>query len=516
MNKLFVALLIAWIFVFGLPGLSNAEMWTSGDEYLNVSKTVDPSAITPDGTAKVTLKVTWAVEIIHIPVPADVVLAIDSSTSMEWNDPNSNRTKASKIFVDRMEEEMKEGEGVRYLVGLVSWDDKLDFSESLTSDFDYIKKRIDDVNHEGYTNLNVGLSESIKLLDSRKPNVTQAVVFLTDGKQTKEAGPFDRSIVEEAKKKGYKIYTIGLGTDIDEDLLKWIADETGGEYRKAQDSGVLIPIYEEFAEKILTTTTTKIRDIVITDVLHNYLKVKNNTFSVHPTKGPIQNPDGTTTIEWEEIDPKTGKWESSFDVMCDFSNLPVDVNQTYRDQTHRTNGISIVSYTVEGISGKKQLPIPSGELSIRCPPEKSAILVPTSIELSPPEPKVGDNVTITARIKNQGEDDADAFDIKFYVNDKIVGTERAKGGLKAGEETRLSVVARITEKGISIINVKVDGGYSKSKEISIEEAFTPQSTPAPTAEVTPASTSKEPGFEALFAIAGLLAVAYMVLRRKRK
>lgn len=511
MNKLFVTLLIAGIFVFGLPGLSNAEMWTSGDEYLNVSKSIDPNVITPDGTAKVTLKVTWPVEIIYVPVPADVVLAVDSSTSMKWNDPNSNRTKASKIFVDRMEEEMKEGEGVRYLVGLVSWDDRLDFSESLTNKFDYIKKRIDGVNQEGYTNLNVGLSESIKLLDSRKPNVTQAVVFLTDGKQTKEAGPFDRSIIEEAKKKGYKIYTIGLGTDIDEGLLKWIADETGGEYRYAENSSVLISIYEEFAGKVLTTTTTKIRDIVITDVLHNYLKIKTNTFSVQPTKEPIQNPDGTTTIEWNAIDPKAGKWQSSFEVMCDFSNLPMDVNQTYRDQTHRTNNISFVTYTVEGIPGEKQLPIPGGELSIRCPPEKSAILVPTSIELSPPKPKVGNNVTITAKIKNQGENDADAFDVEFYVNNKIAGTDHAKGGLKAGEETKSSVVARITEKSISIINVKVDGGYSKSKEIPIEEAFTPQSTPAPV--VSPTPPPKEPGFEAVFAIAGLLAVAYLMLRR---
>ena len=41
----------------------------------------------------------------------------------------------------------------------------------------------------------------------------------------------------------------------------------------------------------------------------------------------------------------------------------------------------------------------------------------------------------------------------------------------------------------------------------------PAPTPKPTAEPTP---TEEPGFEAVFAIAGLLAVAYLVLRRKRK
>jgi len=44
-------------------------------------------------------------------------------------------------------------------------------------------------------------------------------------------------------------------------------------------------------------------------------------------------------------------------------------------------------------------------------------------------------------------------------------------------------------------------------------APTPEPTVEPTAEPTP---TEEPGFEAVFAIAGLLAVAYLALRRKRK
>jgi len=50
-------------------------------------------------------------------------------------------------------------------------------------------------------------------------------------------------------------------------------------------------------------------------------------------------------------------------------------------------------------------------------------------------------------------------------------------------------------------------------------AATPTPTPTPTATPTPtwtpAPTPEEPGFEAVFAIAGLLAIAYVVLRRKK-
>jgi len=44
--------------------------------------------------------------------------------------------------------------------------------------------------------------------------------------------------------------------------------------------------------------------------------------------------------------------------------------------------------------------------------------------------------------------------------------------------------------------------------LAIKPAATPTPTPTPTEEV--------PGFEAVFAIAGLLAIAYVVLRRRKK
>ena len=51
-----------------------------------------------------------------------------------------------------------------------------------------------------------------------------------------------------------------------------------------------------------------------------------------------------------------------------------------------------------------------------------------------------------------------------------------------------------------------------------EPTAKPTTPPAPTAEPTPTPTPtpEPPGFEAVFAITGLLAIAYLVLRRKRK
>ena len=45
-------------------------------------------------------------------------------------------------------------------------------------------------------------------------------------------------------------------------------------------------------------------------------------------------------------------------------------------------------------------------------------------------------------------------------------------------------------------------------------SHSPAVSPTPTPEVTPVATPTPPGFEAIFAIAGILAVAYLVLRKR--
>ncbi|MBE0516859.1 MAG: PGF-CTERM sorting domain-containing protein [Methanophagales archaeon] len=59
------------------------------------------------------------------------------------------------------------------------------------------------------------------------------------------------------------------------------------------------------------------------------------------------------------------------------------------------------------------------------------------------------------------------------------------------------------------------------EKVEVTPTPTPTATPtapptvAPSPSPTATPTPKQPGFEAVFAIAGLLAVAYIVLRRRR-
>ena len=487
-NPLKICIVLVALLFF--VGQANAETWCEdpNEDNVTVCKSMDPNIVRPDGAAKMRLNVSWPVELIEFPIPADVVLAIDSSGSMEKNDPDRIRVEASKIFVDKMEG----GNGERYLIGLVSWDHRIDFSEPLSNNFTLIKERIDKVDQYGYTDLNVALRESIKLLDNSTrntdTNVTRAIILLTDGKHLIEAGPFDPSIVEEAKNKGHKIYTIGMGTDIDKELLERIATETRGEHRHAKEPEDLIPIYEEFAGKVLTKKIIKITNITITDVLHNYLRVNDNTFSVNPTTGPLRNLDGTATMVWEvkKEEEEKGFWETSVDVFFDFSSLPVDVTQTYRDRTHRSDAISVVTYTVEG--KPQSIPIPSGNMSIKCHEDTTKLSVSTTTS-SPPPFVEGQEVAITATIENIGDKEVRDIEVGFSANGEPIG-KRYIDALKPGEEAEREI-NWIAEEGANITTELKYPVTSPSSDLKVPLAIAG-------------------------VIAAILAIVYLMLRRRRR
>lgn len=453
----------------------------NGDKYLNVSKTIDKDVIPPDGTAKVTLKVTniaygerW--------YPVDVVFAIDSSGSMDDSDPHGLRRTVSVDFIDDKMDASKDR------VGVVSWDHKVDFSVPLSSNFDDVKSKIQEIDSEGGTYIDKGLDEAIRLLEESKnpdPNAKRIIVFLTDG----EGGYTSRPIK-------YPVYTIGLKvSDRGREILEQIGKEDSkGDYYPAEKAEELQRIYDDIAHDVIKKP---VRGIALTDVLQSYFEVKTDSIGINPTEGPIRNPDGTTVMKWdigtlESLEP----WETSFDVICNLSNLPVDVAEILTPPKE----ISHVKYTYpeQGF-----ITIPSGKVSIKClpsPPQYPpyAILVLTSIFLDPSSPTEGEKATITAIIQNIGGKDAGAFDVGFYANKQLIGKKYHVDELKSG----------VT------ISLKTEWIAKEGADITVDITSTSNEVLTPPIEGTPAN-QPTPGFETIFAITALLAVAYLVRRRKK-
>lgn len=173
----------------------------------------------------------------------EVVLgfAIDSSGSMNWNDPNDLRKDTAKTFVDKMDENDK--------AAIIDFDSYAKVNCELTSDKETIKNAIELIDSNGGTNLAEGVRVSLDTLEISQSKA-KFIILLTDGE-----GYYNHSLTQEAIEKGVKIYTIGLGNSVDESLLRRIAEDTGGKYYHASTAEDLSEVFEETSQDTIDLTT---------------------------------------------------------------------------------------------------------------------------------------------------------------------------------------------------------------------------------------------------------------------
>ena len=195
----------------------------------------------------------------------DIVMAIDVSSSMLAQDLKPNRLAALKrvaaSFVD---------DRVSDRIGLVIYAGESYTKTPITSDRAIVKNALGEIQFEGLiedgTAIGMGLATSVnRLKDSRAKS--KVIILLTDG--VNNSGFIDPKIASElAVEYQIKTYTIGLGSngtarapvgllpngkfqygmtkvEIDEELLKTIAKNTGGLYFRATDNKKLEEIYAE-------------------------------------------------------------------------------------------------------------------------------------------------------------------------------------------------------------------------------------------------------------------------------
>ncbi|MDI9624683.1 MAG: vWA domain-containing protein [Methanothermobacter sp.] len=291
---------------------------------------------TGENSATVTIEVTGASETTTSAV--DLVFSIDSSGSMYSSDPNNLRIEAAKNFIDKMDPQ-------RDQVGAVNWDDEVLGSEPLTNDFQKVKNFIDTGGAFGGTDLDIGLNEAIRLLDEGgRTNSSKFIIFLTDGEGYYTPSGSLGSPADDAKNKGYIIYTIGLGDYVDETILQEIANVTGGKYLHATDASVLDSIFSEIFQEITVAAT----NVVVIDVLPDYIQLVGQP-TISPTS-QIINSDGTTTLTWEIGNlGKDQTWTVSYNILSTRTgNLLTNIG-----------GESKVTYTdPSGVDKEILLPIP--------------------------------------------------------------------------------------------------------------------------------------------------------------
>ena len=175
----------------------------------------------------------------------DVVLVIDSSGSMDWNDPNGLRKATAKSFVGKL--------GEKDRAAVVDFDSYSSVFADFTSDKGVIEKAIDRIDYSGGTNLSAGISTAINLFTNSsytRQNAYKYIIMLTDGD-----GSYSNNYTKIAADNNIVIYTVGLGSGVMPSVLKSIADGTGGKYYFASTAQDLDGIYTQIEFETIDYTT---------------------------------------------------------------------------------------------------------------------------------------------------------------------------------------------------------------------------------------------------------------------
>ena len=202
----------------------------------------------------------------------DIVFAMDVSTSMLARDFTPDRISAAKdIAIEFISQRPSDRMGIVVFAGESYTQCPLTTDRATL--INLMKEVQTDLIEDG-TAIGNGLATAVaRMMDSDAPS--RVVILLTDGvNNSGEVAP--QTAAEIAKTYGVRVYTIGVGAngmapypvmtpwgveiqqvqvEIDEDLLKSIAETTGGRYFRATDNTKLAEIYSEInkMEKARTT-----------------------------------------------------------------------------------------------------------------------------------------------------------------------------------------------------------------------------------------------------------------------
>jgi Ca-activated chloride channel family protein len=214
----------------------------------------------------------------------DIMLVLDTSTSMRAEDFRPNRFEAARDVAS----EFIDGR-VSDRVGLVVFAAKAYTQAPLTLDYDFLQNMLDEVRvgviQDG-TAIGTALAMAVNRL-KRTEAESKVVILLTDGQNNRgEIDPITASEVAQAM--DVRVYAIGVGSkgtapfiidqpfvgqqrqmlpvEIDEDMLRTVAQTTGGRYFRATSKRALRDIYEEIGE----LEKSEIDERIYTDVDERY------------------------------------------------------------------------------------------------------------------------------------------------------------------------------------------------------------------------------------------------------
>ena len=207
----------------------------------------------------------------------DIMMILDSSSSMRAEDFQPNRFRAARDVASAFVEGRTSDR-----VGLVVFAAEAYTQVPLTLDYDFLQRMLERTRIgaiEDGTAVGTALATAVNRLKETEAN-SKVAVLLTDGRNNR--GEIDPATAAEiASTMGVRVYAVGVGASgdnapsgrghlegqnpgeagVDEQMLRTVAEATGGRYFSASSREALQRIYDEI-DKMETTT---VDDRVYTD-----------------------------------------------------------------------------------------------------------------------------------------------------------------------------------------------------------------------------------------------------------
>jgi Ca-activated chloride channel family protein len=217
----------------------------------------------------------------------DLMLAVDLSGSMNALDFSTDRQRVNRLDVIKAVVGKFVRERKNDRIGLILFGGNAYLRVPLTSDTLSVGKMLDNMAiGEAGDSTAIGDAIGLAVRNLRdRPAQSRVLVLLTDGADNSSTIP-PLEATRLAAQYGIRIYTIGVGSngpvpipdqdgnivmaqmDLDENLLKKIADMTGGMYFRATDTSALEHIYEKINQ--LETSQSEEQTYLIRKPLYRY------------------------------------------------------------------------------------------------------------------------------------------------------------------------------------------------------------------------------------------------------
>lgn len=175
----------------------------------------------------------------------DIVLGIDISESMLYNDLQPNRLEAAKQVASKFISGRKNDR-----IGLVVFAGESFSLSPLTTDYEMLKEYLKELNSDLIKTSGTAIGNALASCINRLrdvPGNSKVAIIISDGDNT--AGSLDPlTAVELAKTFGIRVYTIAIGKSnqkevVDERTLRQLAKEGRGHFFRATDGQTLEKIF---------------------------------------------------------------------------------------------------------------------------------------------------------------------------------------------------------------------------------------------------------------------------------